>query len=160
MVVGASGLRTNQYLFFFQQWRLALEFALTTVFKNKHMTKARKPESFKMKLSGLVISSVQVWFGVLPILVLPVSLWIPRGQRLDSKPLDWKREGHELDWMLLWQAPVHGALHELLIFLNFTTTLQRRRLEFISVFHNLVNNACLNSFGWWHTVLIIQLVNH
>lgn len=121
MVVGASGLRTNQHLFFFQRWGLALEFALTTVFNNKHMTKASKPESFKMKVSGLVISSVQVWCGVLPILVLPVSLWIPRGQRSDSKPLDWKREGHELDWMRLWQALVHGALHELLIFLNFTT---------------------------------------
>lgn len=47
-----------------------------------------------------------------------------------------------------WQALVHGALHELLIFLNFTTTLQRRRLEFISVFHNLVSSACLRSFGW------------
>lgn len=58
----ASVIGTNRYLWsFFQQWRLALEFALTTIFHNKHMKKAGKPESFKMKLSSLVKCSIVIW---------------------------------------------------------------------------------------------------
>lgn len=46
---------------FLPQWRLALKFALTAIFNNKHMKRASQPENFKMKWLDLVKCSSVIW---------------------------------------------------------------------------------------------------